>query len=73
MDNGEDDLAGHAVQIVVVNPNHTYSLKKKDLEHILLKKEVKDKPVVVISVAGAFRKGKSFLLSYFVRYLKSQV
>ena len=37
----------------------------------LLSKEVADKPVVVISVAGAFRTGKSFLLNSMTRYLKA--
>ena len=32
-------------------------------------KDVHDKKVVVISVTGAFRTGKSFLLNYLIRYL----
>eukprot|EP00039_Didymoeca_costata_P023115 m.6014 g.6014 ORF g.6014 m.6014 type:complete len:545 (+) comp3464_c0_seq1:13-1647(+) len=36
---------------------------------ILTSKEVADKPVVVISVAGPFRLGKSFLLNFLLRYL----
>ena len=39
------------------------------LESILLAENVINKPVVVISVAGAFRKGKSFLLDMMLRYL----
>lgn len=43
------------------------------MNEILLSEEVKDKKVVVISVAGAFRKGKSFLLDFILRYLDEQV
>jgi len=40
------------------------------LEKILLDPRVADKKVSVVSVAGAFRKGKSFLLNFLLRYLK---
>jgi atlastin len=73
MHNGEDKLVGHPVQIVALNDDHTFTLKLEELERITSRKDVKDKPVVIISVAGAFRKGKSFLLSYVVRYLLSKV
>lgn len=43
------------------------------MNEILLSEEVRDKKVVVISVAGAFRKGKSFLLDFIIRYLDEQV
>ncbi|KAK8780520.1 hypothetical protein V5799_018138 [Amblyomma americanum] len=39
---------------------------------MLLAGHLKNKPVVVISVAGAFRKGKSFLLNLFRRHLRNQ-
>ena len=38
---------------------------------LLLAEDVADLPVVVISVAGAYRTGKSFLLNSMVRYLKA--
>lgn len=41
------------------------------LGRILLADHVKDKPVVVVAVAGAFRKGKSFLLNFLLRYLRN--
>ncbi|TSP25404.1 Atlastin-3 [Bagarius yarrelli] len=59
-----------AVQIVTVNKaDHTFGLEVKALEEILLAPEVRDMEVVVLSVAGAFRKGKSFLLDFMLRYL----
>ena len=46
-------------------------LNEDVLRSYLLSDEVADKPVVVISVAGAFRTGKSFLLNSMTRYLKA--
>jgi len=49
---------------------HRYELNVPVLEKILLAPEVRDKRVVVVSVAGAFRKGKSFLLDFLLRFLQ---
>ncbi|XP_065127870.1 atlastin-3 [Paramisgurnus dabryanus] len=58
------------VQIVTVNKeDHSFDLDTKALSRILLAPEVRDKNVVVVSVAGAFRKGKSFLLDFMLRYM----
>uniref|UniRef100_A0A671NNA3 Atlastin-3-like n=1 Tax=Sinocyclocheilus anshuiensis TaxID=1608454 RepID=A0A671NNA3_9TELE len=58
------------VQIVTVNKeDHSFNLDTKALSRILLAPEVRDKDVVVVSVAGAFRKGKSFLLDFMLRYM----
>jgi len=63
-----------AVQVLKRNPeNSGYTLNCGDLEKILLAEDVKDTFVMVVSVAGAFRKGKSFLLSFMLRYLESTV
>lgn len=35
--------------------------------------DVKDNPVQIVSIAGAFRKGKSFLLGFFLKYLETQL
>ncbi|KAK3564494.1 hypothetical protein QTP86_022769 [Hemibagrus guttatus] len=59
-----------AVQIVTVNKeDHSFGLETKALEQILLAPEIRDMEVVVLSVAGAFRKGKSFLLDFMLRYM----
>jgi len=66
------DGVGHpkAVQIVRINEDdHTFSLDVDALNKILGDDRVKDKPVCVVSVAGAFRRGKSFLLDFLLRYL----
>ena len=62
-----------AVQVVVAKDDHTFELDVEALESILLRDDVKDKTVAVVSVAGAFRKGKSFLLNFFLRYLSEGV
>ncbi|CAO1424005.1 unnamed protein product [Diamesa tonsa] len=38
-------------------------------ESILLHPEVKDRKIVVVSIIGAFRKGKSFLMDYCLRFM----
>ncbi|XP_040905614.1 atlastin-2 isoform X1 [Toxotes jaculatrix] len=61
------------VQIVLANEDeHSFELDAAALEKILLQDHVKDLNVVVVSVAGAFRKGKSFLLDFMLRYMRNQ-
>uniref|UniRef100_A0A1B6CQF1 GB1/RHD3-type G domain-containing protein n=1 Tax=Clastoptera arizonana TaxID=38151 RepID=A0A1B6CQF1_9HEMI len=61
-----------AEQIVVSQSDHKFGLNEEALERILLQNDVKDRSVVVVSVAGAFRKGKSFILDFFLRYMKAR-
>lgn len=58
------------VPIVVTTDQHNFTLDEEQLSSLLLQDSVKDLHVAVISVAGAFRKGKSFLLNFFLRYLQ---
>ncbi|XP_043991567.1 atlastin-2-like isoform X2 [Gambusia affinis] len=61
------------VQIVRASEsNCIFELDAAALEKILLQDHVKDLNVVVVSVAGAFRKGKSFLLDFMLRYMYNQ-
>ncbi|CAH1394350.1 unnamed protein product [Nezara viridula] len=61
-----------AVQIILSKPDHKFELDEEALESLLLQPDIKDRHVVVVSVAGAFRKGKSFILDFFLRYMKSK-
>ncbi|KAL7978214.1 hypothetical protein Chor_014753 [Crotalus horridus] len=61
------------VQIVLVHKEeHSFELDEKALSQVLLQDAIRDLDVVVVSVAGAFRKGKSFLLDFLLRYLYTQ-
>ena len=66
-------VQGEPIQVVKTSDEHTFELDEEALESILLNPRVKDCSVVVLSVAGAFRKGKSFLLDFCLRYLAAQV
>ncbi|XP_068444788.1 atlastin-2-like isoform X2 [Clinocottus analis] len=74
----EDDLleevgGARPVQIVEADEEeHSFSLHEEALERLLLQEEVQDLHVVVVSVAGAFRKGKSFLLDFMLRFMYKQ-
>ncbi|XP_047132328.1 atlastin-2 isoform X1 [Hydra vulgaris] len=70
--NTVERLPPHPVCILKSKDDHTFELDIAALEGILLQKNVRDKQVVVVSVAGAFRKGKSFLLDFFLRYLQKK-
>lgn len=61
------------IQIVTTGDDHTFVLDEDTLTEVLLQDHIKDRFVVVVSVAGAFRKGKSFLLDFFLRYLYARV
>ncbi|XP_053134505.1 atlastin-3 isoform X2 [Hemicordylus capensis] len=61
------------VQIVLVHKEeHSFELDEKALSRVLLQDAIRDMDVVVVSVAGAFRKGKSFLLDFLLRYMYTQ-
>ncbi|XP_052007271.1 atlastin-1-like [Xyrauchen texanus] len=68
----ETDGRARPVQVLVVKDDHTFELDEAALSKFLLAEEVRDREVVAISVAGAFRKGKSFLMDFMLRYMYSQ-
>jgi len=71
----EEDLDGsdgHAIQIVYFDEeDHLYKLDEQKLEKLLLNPKIQNMPVSLISINGAFRKGKSFFMSFLIDYLKN--
>ncbi|KAH9393030.1 putative RING-H2 finger protein [Tyrophagus putrescentiae] len=65
------EFYGHPVQIVKVTDERKFELDVEALGNILLRDSIRDTPVVVVSIAGDFRKGKSFMLNHFLRYLQA--
>lgn len=69
---------GRSLQIIHItreeNDNeitHGLKLNQENLERVMLNPDVKNNPVVIVSIAGALRKGKSFLLGFFLKYLEA--
>ncbi|XP_037072129.1 atlastin-like isoform X3 [Pollicipes pollicipes] len=68
-------MPGRPIAIVLPSDeegNHSFHLDKEALEEVLSADKIKDKHIVVVSIAGAFRKGKSFLLDFLLRFLNAQ-
>uniref|UniRef100_A0A2M4A1Q3 Putative conserved plasma membrane protein n=1 Tax=Anopheles triannulatus TaxID=58253 RepID=A0A2M4A1Q3_9DIPT len=62
-------MEARPVQVVETGDDHSFVLNEEALSEILMQPSIKDRAIVVVSVAGAFRKGKSFLLDFFLRYM----
>lgn len=69
----DEVLPARPIQVVATSEGHTFVLDEDALTEVLLQDHIKDRYVVVVSVAGAFRKGKSFLLDFFLRYMYAKV
>lgn len=52
---------------------HELKLNKDNLKKIMLHPDVENNAVMIVAIAGAFRKGKSFLLDFFIKYLEAEV
>ena len=63
----------HGIPIIIPDKEEkNYQLDTEAFSKLISDNGVENLPVVLLSVAGAFRKGKSFLLNLFVRYLSSK-
>lgn len=63
--------SARAIQIISPK-NHAFNLESDELNEIIKNDELKNRHVVVVGIAGAFRQGKSFLLNFFLKYLYAQ-
>lgn len=52
---------------------HKLTLNEYNLKKIMLHPDVANNAVMIVAIAGALRKGKSFLLDFFIKYLEAQV
>ena len=63
---------GKPLQVVQLDTDkHRIKLDEKLLGEILSHEEVQNTKVMLLSVSGAFRQGKSFLLNFFIKYLNA--
>lgn len=67
-----DTESTHPVKVISAE-NNVFQLHTDELKVILENDNIKDHYVMVLSIAGAFMKGKSFLMNIFLRYLEAQV
>jgi atlastin len=61
------------VNIIQFSEKKGIIVNSEELAKVYLHPEVVDRKVVVFSIVGDFRTGKSFILSYFLRYLYANV
>lgn len=62
-----------SINILTFGGQNQLTFNDSGLSKILLHQEIRDRNVVVIAISGAFRKGKSFLLDYLLRYMYKNV
>jgi atlastin len=64
---------GHPLSLMKFDENENITIDMDALDRTFLHPEVKDRKIVAISIIGAFRKGKSFLMDYALRYMYQNV
>lgn len=62
-----------AIRILSVNQDYSSEFHGENLKKVLLENdELRNYKIVPIAITGAMRTGKSFILNYFLRYLRAQ-
>lgn len=64
---------GEPLSVINFNDSNNLEFNKSVLDGLLLHNEVRGRKIVLLSIVGAFRKGKSFFLDYCLRFLYGNV
>jgi Guanylate-binding protein, N-terminal domain len=64
---------GRPINILKFGEGKKIIVENAELDKMFLHPDVKNRKVVVVSIIGAFRRGKSFFLDYCLRFLYSNV
>jgi len=64
---------GKPINIVQFTRGIEFIIEYDELNQIFSHHDIKYRNIVVFSIVGAFRKGKSFLLDYVLRFLYANV
>lgn len=74
VDNFHGHPYGHPKPLMWLESNNdSIMVDYEIISNIFFNEDIADRKIVVVSVIGALRKGKSFLLDYFLRYMYNNV
>ena len=63
-----------ATAVQIITPvAHKFQLQLDQVKRLFEAEHIKDRHVSIVSIAGALRKGKSFLLNFYLKYFYAQV
>ena len=68
-----DHLYGKSVKVLKFSNDNKMLIDNNELNRMFLHPEVKTRKIVIVSIIGAFRKGKSFFIDYCLRYMYANV
>jgi hypothetical protein len=69
----ESHIFGKPLQVLSFSDKNKILFDEKAVIDLLNHEMVRDRKIVAVSIVGVFRKGKSFLLDYCLRYLYGNV
>jgi Guanylate-binding protein, N-terminal domain len=73
-DEQELETHTHGQPLSLMNfENNSFIVEYEKIDQIFLHPEVANRKIVVVSIIGAFRKGKSFLMDYCLRFMYANV